>query len=330
MKCNFSKKKEFHFNRDTLKDKKKTKNIMKDNYNTIIDPALKRSDFINYHNLNKNIILLKIFFLRNSNVVQKSINSRRSLLKIKYKSINDFEYNYKKKLKILYKFNSIFLNEKKFLSNFEISNIYHVSNFILPSFFAKKDIFRFDKLSKNLNKSLNISVPISDSEKKNLGLDCRSLEKNNLKVKNDIDFFDKSPVKPDDCNIINMNTKPPKIIIGYLIRLFKKRPIWNLKILKNFIPLSLRKYLKDTLLLVSYKFKRKNPFHENWIRYGYDPRNDKKSYLYQNFKSIPKNYKLNFKKPNNNAQICDLSPLRQNSKSFIFSSIFNLSNGWLL
>jgi hypothetical protein len=108
-----------------------------------------------------------------------------------------------------------------------------------------------------------------------------------------IDFLnDKIPKYPTE----KIKTKlfgVPLFAIGYISLFLKKRPIWTKRIIEQYIPFSLKKFIKNLLPACCFRFKSNNPFKRTWIRYGYDPRQKKKTYIYQslNTKKVNNKYK---------------------------------------
>lgn len=62
---------------------------------------------------------------------------------------------------------------------------------------------------------------------------------------------------------------------------FEERPIWIRRALHDGIPKRLRKSFKRAIPTVAYSFQGPGPFHQAWIRYGYDPRKDPGSRQFQ-------------------------------------------------
>jgi hypothetical protein len=143
-----------------------------------------------------------------------------------------------------------------------------------------------------------------------LGIDARSLQINNItQGKYLINFkTEKSPNFP----LKKFKKKlflAPFFAIGFMIKLFKKRPIWTLKILEKFFPSCLKRYLKSILPSISYCFQGINPFQKDWIRFNFDPRKNKNTLIYQTFE-IKKKFAYLVKRHSIWTQICDITNIK--------------------
>jgi hypothetical protein len=114
-----------------------------------------------------------------------------------------------------------------------------------------------------------------------LGLDKRSFFFDKSRLTNKIDF--KKDLAPDTPPyIFKENLRLiPTFALGFLLRLYKHRPIWTQKKLEKYLPVSLKKHLKKIIPLITYKFHGSNPFKNTLVRFKYDPRKNSRSYIYQ-------------------------------------------------
>eukprot|EP00729_Bicosta_minor_P012648 gene12648-18518_t len=87
-------------------------------------------------------------------------------------------------------------------------------------------------------------------------------------------------IAPD--NVEDGLTENQATLIGRLNQLFAQRPIWaKAKLATNFTPYELASVM-DLLGRVAYRFSN-GPFRGTFTRHGYDPRQDKASFIYQTF-----------------------------------------------
>ena len=75
-------------------------------------------------------------------------------------------------------------------------------------------------------------------------------------------------------------TDVPEEAIENMRKLFEKQPIWTRLALSNNYPTEHTKYFKRILFALAYT-TASGPFRDCWIRYGYDPRQDKDARLLQ-------------------------------------------------
>jgi hypothetical protein len=230
---------------------------------------------------------------------------------IRFKQFIDFQYLSNQK-SLYFEENLLdYDNIYKIDFNLEIQKNYQVIPIdIIPTFFS-----RYLDKNHNKNKKINYGIFFNNSNEKLfiekhslpiVQLDGRSVI--NLKNQNYclIDFLnDKIPKLPNE-KIKNKLFGIPLFAIGYISLFLKKRPIWTKRIIEQYIPFSLKKYIKNLLPACCYRFKGNNPFKRTWVRYGYDPRQKKKTYIYQS---------LNIKKINNKYRIKKLSDKKKKSKS---------------
>ena len=114
-----------------------------------------------------------------------------------------------------------------------------------------------------------------------LGLDKRSFFFDKSRLTNKIDF--KKDLTPDTPPyIFKENLRLiPTFALGFLLRLYKHRPIWTQKKLEKYLPVSLKKHLKKIIPIITYRFHGINPFKDTLVRFKYDPRKNSRSYIYQ-------------------------------------------------
>jgi hypothetical protein len=114
-----------------------------------------------------------------------------------------------------------------------------------------------------------------------LGLDKRSFFLDKSRLRNKIDFKkDLAPEAPH-YNFRENLRLIPSFALGFLLRLYKHRPIWTQKKLEKYLPVSLKKHLKKIIPIITYKFNGINPFKNSLVRFKYDPRKNSRSYIYQ-------------------------------------------------
>jgi len=114
-----------------------------------------------------------------------------------------------------------------------------------------------------------------------MGLDRRFIFSVRSKSTNTFDFMTEL-IPKTPCKTLRLySTQLPSFALGFLLRLFKHRPIWTKKCSETFIPISIKKYLTQIFPILSYRFKGKNPFKDTWIRYGFDPRKNSNTFIYQ-------------------------------------------------
>ncbi|KAI8882142.1 hypothetical protein K501DRAFT_286034 [Backusella circina FSU 941] len=63
-------------------------------------------------------------------------------------------------------------------------------------------------------------------------------------------------------------------------KLFEERPIWSRFAIQNMLPMRCEKHIKKVLPFISYTLVD-GPWRECWVKYGVDPRKDKKYGIYQ-------------------------------------------------
>ncbi|KAI8372820.1 RNA polymerase III transcription factor IIIC subunit-domain-containing protein, partial [Radiomyces spectabilis] len=71
-----------------------------------------------------------------------------------------------------------------------------------------------------------------------------------------------------------------EILISLFRQLFEERPIWSKNALKHVIPVKDHKFMGRALVSLGYTFAN-GPWRECWVRYGLDPRKDRKYAIYQ-------------------------------------------------
>ncbi|KAJ2963002.1 hypothetical protein NQZ79_g1959 [Umbelopsis isabellina] len=69
-------------------------------------------------------------------------------------------------------------------------------------------------------------------------------------------------------------------VLPIVTELFEERPVWTRFALRGRLPPSMHKFLPAVLPAISYNMIS-GPWRDTWIRYGYNPKKHKDSYLYQ-------------------------------------------------
>lgn len=209
---------------------------------------------------------------------------------------------------------------------------------ILPiSFFKKSDSFGVS-MKKKFSKSrvfFSVCTKRREGETKNISMlevDGRSLTNWNTKNHCFVDFnTDKIPIRPNFAIKNNLITIP-LLTIGLFSMLYKHRPIWTKNAIEYHVPLFLKKYLKKLLLVFCYQFKYTNPFGKTWIRFGYDPRKEKRSVIYQTF-NMKRKVRIEEKKITKHKQMCDIKSKKLemffNKKLKNQRNYINHMTGWL-
>jgi hypothetical protein len=208
--------------------------------------------------------------------------------KIKFRNFIDFEFSAG--------INSNFFYNKIKNSNLKTKKknpiLYTLPVDIIPPFFLSK--IRNTSLSPaslyNQIKETYTSDPMKTYKEstfmKILSMDKRSKLKKKEVLEVIIDFrMDRSPQIGEKKKQLMFI---PSFAIGFFTKIFKKRPIWTRKRLETFLPLSLKRYARKILPVMSYRFSGINPFKKGWIRNGFDPRKVKKSCIYQSFGIHPR------------------------------------------
>jgi hypothetical protein len=158
------------------------------------------------------------------------------------------------------------------------------------------------KISKFEKKFQSVSDTILNQNYVNnpIGLDRRSIFSLESKKKKGLDF--KTGLVPTfpPLNSQKYLRLIPPFTLGFLLRLYKHRPIWTKKSIEDYLPIPLRKYLKQALPIISYRFKGKNPFRETWLRFKFEPRKNSQSRIYQTIGFKKKLDKIDYQKKNKN------------------------------
>lgn len=128
------------------------------------------------------------------------------------------------------------------------------------------------------NLAFKINKDLKDTP---LGLDRRSIFSFISKLKNGFDFIVDLIPKQPPLTYQKCLRLIPSFAIGFLLRLFKHRPIWTKKSLERYLPISSRRHLNQILPFISYRFKGLNPFKETWLRFKFEPRKNQKTRMYQ-------------------------------------------------
>ena len=112
-------------------------------------------------------------------------------------------------------------------------------------------------------------------------MDKRSFFLDKSRLRNKIDFKKNLAPKVPTYNFKENLRLIPSFALGFLLRLYKHRPIWTQKRLEKYLPVSLKKHLKKIVPIITYKFHGINPFKDTLVRFKYDPRKNSRSYIYQ-------------------------------------------------
>lgn len=159
---------------------------------------------------------------------------------------------------------------------------------LIPINFTQFSHFKnnFDLNKKNLylkkdRKFHNLLISQKYGNDNPLGIDRRSIFSLNSKIKNGFDFsFDLTPIKPAKYFKKNLRLIPP-FALGFLLRLYKHRPIWTKSSIENYLPIAIKRYLRKIFPLICYKFKGITPFKDTWLRYEFDPRKISNTSIYK-------------------------------------------------
>jgi hypothetical protein len=213
---------------------------------------------------------------------------------------------------------------------------------VLPIFFSKD--FDLENISlRNKSSKLKVFLSLNANRQSKdvhnipmVEIDGRSVIGYINQNDNFIDFNEgKTPLYPG-FYIKNNLSMIPLFAIGMFSVLFKNRPIWIKHIIEYQMPLFFKKYLKKLLPTFCYQFKCSNPYGQAWIRFGYNPRKERESVIYQSFnvKWILKiNHNKKKKKIVKQKQLCDIKNKRLKifiSEKFKFQKQYvNYLTGWL-
>ena len=288
--------------------------------------------FANLRLFKTNTFLLNIETKCFTNVI-KTINIRLKITKdLRFNGF--FDFNYFPNSNPLKEVVDRNLKEKSLVEN--SNEAFHLPVDLIPINFTRFRHFnyKFDfkgkpfdfKKKKLSNLAFKIYEDLNDTP---LGLDGRSMFSFISKLKNGFDFrVDLIPKQPHP-NFQKCLRLTPSFAIGFLLRLFKHRPIWTRRSLEEYLPISSRRHLKQILPFVSYRFKGSNPFKETWLRFKFEPRKNPKTRMYQTTGFQKKTFKFykskkkvrvdltNFRKPRKR-EISE--ELRINKKSNIYNS----------
>ena len=268
-------------------------------------------------------IIIELFIEKNTNLLK---DFRLKFIidnTIKFKHYIDFQYLSNHNFPLIEDSQLHCKNIFKSCFNIEMKKAYQIIPIdIIPNFFSryieknnkKKILLNYGNFFYIFKKFINekFSIPFIE-------LDKRSF----IDVKNQnyclIDFLNDCIPNLPHKKIKNRLFRIPLFAIGYLSLFLKRRPLWTRRVLDNYIPISLKKFIKKALPSYCYRFKGCNPYKRTWIRYGYDPRKINKTFIYQTFiiskiyHKYDKNitlYKKNMNKNNHKTnrfyqQICD-------------------------
>lgn len=263
---------------------------------------------INLKIFKTNTFLLKIAIHYDTNVIKDA----KIILKIKkvlrFNGFFDFDY-YSSSIFKLGK------NKNEIIACKSIENCFYGPNKVsneLPVDLIPISFTRF----RYLNHKSSMNKKISKYEKKfqsfsdtilyqnyvtnPIGLDGRSVFSLESKKKKGSDFkTGLVPIFPPFNSRKYLRLIPP-FTLGFLLRLFKHRPIWTKKSMEDYLPIPLRKYLKQALPIISYRFNGKTPFRKTWLRFKFEPRKNSQSRIYQTIGFKKKLDKIDYKKKNKN------------------------------
>nr|UXY87205.1 transcription factor subunit [Cryptomonas sp.]UXY87527.1 transcription factor subunit [Cryptomonas sp.] len=302
--------------------------------------------------------LVEIYMDRNTNFLKNFRLICMINKTVRFKRFIDFQY--------LSTHNFLFFEQKALTCNFvnKLNYIFKSENYhrsipidIIPNFFSRYMTFSDNFRNRNieLNLFLGKRRPKKIAEKKSIPimeLDGRSII--NLKCETHLltDFQnDFVPFFPGN-DVKKRFFTAPLFAIGYCSVFLKIRPIWTKRIFEQYVPLSLKKYIRKLLPIFCFRFGGINPYKRTWIRFGYDPRYKPESIIYQSFNtknlyeiSKEKKNALGLRKFENKKkekktcnrlyeQICDINS--QTIKNFIKKKIrikknyINPLSGWLM
>jgi len=113
-----------------------------------------------------------------------------------------------------------------------------------------------------------------------MGIDQRSLCESFQEEKFAFSFLKENPPKFPFEKRKKVFSSIPFFVLGLFLKFFKKRPVWGYKSIKKFCHPFLRRYIRKTLPLVSYRINGRGLIGDSWVRLGYDPRKDSRFVVY--------------------------------------------------
>jgi hypothetical protein len=287
-------------------------------------------------------LLIKFDTILNTNVIEKTSLMGSIENKLVIRRFSDFEF-YSKFSKKIFK--------KKFLKIEPICALktaffkkYFNKPFsidIIPPFYTifslKKNQILISKNFKHLKNNYRYDSISLSKKIYPIGLDKRSFSKTKSDEHININFLnDEIPSFPIKKNIL----KKTEVLftIGLLGKMYKNRPVWIKRKFEKYFSDFQKKLLKSIVNLFSYKFYKGSPFENCFVRFGFDPRVNKKNSVYQSFQienfikitnydpNVNKNIKKNF------AQLIDIrsSFLKKlyHSSKFRLNSFLHYRHGW--
>lgn len=114
-----------------------------------------------------------------------------------------------------------------------------------------------------------------------IGIDQRSFVETSIDSNFLFDFREKGNLSISTQGIKKVLKMVPNFVLGFFLKLFKKRPIWNYKTIKKYCQPFLRRYIKKTLPLISYLFREPGIFKDSWIRFNFNPRGNPTCLIYR-------------------------------------------------
>lgn len=233
--------------------------------------------------------LLEINFNHFTNVINSikvCININKTL---KSNGFFDFIYLQASKLKLNEHLSQNFTNKplgNKFYSFYK--NHVDLSVDLIPINFTRfkhfKNTFSFEKKNfyyKKNEKFYSSYFLNKNFESNPLGLDKRSFLFDKSRLKNKIDFKKDLAPKIPLYNFRENLRLIPSFALGFLLRLYKHRPIWTQIKVEKYFPVSLKKHLRKIIPIITYRFHGNNPFKDTLVRFNFDPRKNSRTYIYQ-------------------------------------------------
>ncbi|CAG8453846.1 1019_t:CDS:10 [Paraglomus occultum] len=155
---------------------------------------------------------------------------------------------------------------------FQQSEDYTKPTLLPPPSLARIEIPMEYKYQQNVSV---IKVMIRPNET-NVSDECAVSQTHKSTLEKKIHRLDEGP-PPEVLNYVELLPKEP---IEKLKKMFEERPVWTRLALLNTLPKTYKKLIRKLLPLVAY-WMVGGPWRDCWIRYGYDPRNDQTSRIYQ-------------------------------------------------
>jgi len=235
------------------------------------------------------IFLVKINLYYLTNVIKNISVCLKIETVLKFNSFFDFNYFSSSNLKL--EGNLINFLRDTYIQT--ISNTVFKTNLdipidLIPTNFTRFNYFKsnFDLNSKTLNfekssKTYLDNLENIDQNLNPLGLDRRSIFSTSSDLKRYFSFKTTLIPKMPFTNFRKYTHQLPSFALGFLLRLYKHRPIWTKRYIDVYIPVSIKKHLPQIFPIIAYRFNGKNPFKDTWIRFGFDPRKSLGTRIYQ-------------------------------------------------